>query len=73
MAVANLALVPVGPNGTVSIFNSAGGINVVVDIEGWVGADAATTSGRTTTMTPARILDTRTRTGGHEAPLGASP
>ena len=71
VAVANLALVPVGPDGTVSIFNSAGLANVVVDIEGWVGTGPATASGRTTTMTPTRILDTRTGTGGHYAPLGS--
>jgi hypothetical protein len=66
VALANLALVPVGPDGTVSIFNSAGLAAVVVDIEGWVGTGAATASGRTTTVTPARILDTR-----HYAPLGS--
>jgi hypothetical protein len=48
--VANLALVPVGPDGTVSIFNSVG---------------------QTTTMKPARILDTRTAIGGHHGSLGS--
>ena len=71
MPVANLALVPVGPDGTISIFNSVGQVNVVADVEGWVGAGQAAASGQTTTMTPARILDTRTTTGGHHAPLGS--
>jgi hypothetical protein len=63
--VANLALVPVEHDGTVAIFNSVGQANVVVDVEGWVGPGAAAAGGRTTAMTPQRILDTR-----HKAPLG---
>jgi hypothetical protein len=69
--VANLALVPVGPGGTISIFNSAGQADVVADVEGWIGGGPAAASGQTKTMTPARILDTRTVTGGHHAPLGS--
>jgi hypothetical protein len=69
-AVANQALVRAGPDGSVSIFNSAGQTDVIVDVEGWVGDDAAPANGQVTTTTPTRILDTRTTTGGHKAPLG---
>jgi hypothetical protein len=68
-AIANQALVPLGSDGTISIFNSAGQTDVIVDIVGWVGSHAGAGNGQTTTTTPARILDTRTTNGGHHAPL----
>jgi hypothetical protein len=69
VTVANQALVRVGADGTISIFNSAGQANVIVDVEGWVGTDAAAASGQTTTATPVRLLDTRSTTGGHKGTL----
>jgi hypothetical protein len=69
VAIGDQALVQVGSDGTISIFNSAGSADVVVDVEGWVGIDAAAASGQTTTQAPVRLLDTRTATGGHQAPL----
>ena len=68
--IANQALVRVGASGAISIFNSAGTTNVIVDIEGWVGTVASAANGQTTTTTPVRLLDTRTANGGHKAPLG---
>jgi hypothetical protein len=70
--ISNQAMVRIGSNGTVSIFNSAGTTNVVVDVEGWVGTDAGTGNGEVTTATPTRILDTRTTTGGHDGALAAA-
>ena len=58
---ANLVTVPVGQNGKVRIYNSAGHPHVVADVEGWYGASAA--SGYEPTD-PVRILDTRDGTGG---------
>ena len=72
VTIANEAMVPVGSDGTISIFNSAGTVDVLVDVEGWVGIDTAAANGQTTTATPVRALDTRTTTGGHKAPLGSS-
>lgn len=69
-AIANQALVSVGSDGTISIFNSAGATDVIIDIVGWVGVSATAGSGQTTAPAPARILDTRTTNGGHHAPLG---
>jgi hypothetical protein len=68
-AIANQALVRLGSSGTISIFNSAGTTDVVVDVEGWVGTDTSAANGQTTTGTPVRLLDTRTTNGGHKAPL----
>jgi hypothetical protein len=68
-AIANQALVRLGANGTITIFNSAGSTDVLVDVEGWVGTDTSAANGQTTTGAPVRLLDTRTTNGGHEAPL----
>jgi hypothetical protein len=68
-AIANQALVRLGSNGTITIFNSAGTTDVLVDVEGWVGTDTSAANGQTTTGTPVRLLDTRTTNGGHKAPL----
>jgi len=68
ISVANQALVRVGTDGTISIFNNAGQADVIVDVVGWVGINSGA-NGQTTTATPARILDTRTTTGGHHAAL----
>jgi hypothetical protein len=67
--IANQALARVGSDGTISIFNSSGSADVLIDVEGWVGTGAAAANGQTTTGAPVRLLDTRTTTGGHQAPL----
>jgi hypothetical protein len=64
--VASLAETAVGASGTVSLFNgSAGTVELVVDVEGWI-ANAPGTSGgagRFQPMAPVRITDTRIRVG----------
>jgi hypothetical protein len=64
--VANLAEDGIGPSGTVSFFNgSAGTVDLVVDVEGWV-ATAPTTSGgagRYQPVAPVRLADTRSHVG----------
>lgn len=52
--VANLAIVKVGANGNVALFNSSGNTNVVADVAGWFP-----TASELTSMVPARLLDTR--------------
>ncbi|HEY8998865.1 MAG TPA: hypothetical protein VIM53_00940 [Candidatus Saccharimonadales bacterium] len=69
--IANEAMVRVGSNGTISIYNSIDQTNVIVDVEGWVGVSGSAGNGTVTTATPSRVLDTRTTTGGHNAPLAA--
>ncbi len=72
---ANLAVVPLGGGGQVSIYNSAGAINVAVDVEGYFAppSGASAVSGLFHPMPPLRICDTRagTGTGCSGTPLGA--
>jgi hypothetical protein len=70
--VPNRVTVKLGTGGSVSIFNAAGSVDVVVDVGGWFtdGSDATATGGLFTGLTPARILDTRNGTGGFNAAVG---
>jgi hypothetical protein len=69
VTIANQALVPVGPSGIISLYNSAGSTDVAIDVEGWVGISPAGAGGETTTATPVRVLDTRSTTGNNEGTL----
>lgn len=51
----NMAIVPVGAGGQISLFNFAGSTDVIVDVLGWFPSGAGFTG-----LTPARLLDTRT-------------
>lgn len=53
--IPNLVIVGVGSNGKVSLFNSSGNTQLVADVQGYFTGTAALTS-----VTPARLLDTRT-------------
>jgi len=68
--VANLAEVPLGIKGQVSLYNNAGSTDVILDVQGWVSVVGLNsgTAGQYQPLAPSRILDTRT-TGG---PLGAN-
>jgi RHS repeat-associated protein len=55
----NEVTVPVGTGGQVSIYNSAGTTNVVVDVLGYYSSGGAGMN----TITPTRIADTRTGSG----------
>ncbi len=68
--VANLAEVPLGIKGQVSLYNNAGSTDVILDVQGWVSVVGLSsgTAGQYQPLAPSRILDTRT-TGG---PLGAN-
>ena len=58
-AVPNLVTVPVGADGVVDVYASAGG-NVIVDLLGYYTAADSSTSGRFQALTaPTRVLDTR--------------
>ena len=64
--VANMAVVPVGPDGTIELYNgSAGTTALVADVSGYfipVNAQGYTAA------SPARLLDTRNGTGGYPYP-----
>jgi hypothetical protein len=56
--VANLAVTPVGPDGQVDLF-TLHGTDLVADVQGYFTASTSSTAGRLVSLTPARILDTR--------------
>ncbi|MHB8509956.1 MAG: hypothetical protein ACYDGR_15150, partial [Candidatus Dormibacteria bacterium] len=58
---ANRAIVPVGNSGMVSLHNSLGAVDVVVDVSGWFtdSSSGAAQGGAFTGQPPARVLDTR--------------
>jgi hypothetical protein len=66
--VANMALVPIGTNGDIELYNGGtGSVDLVADESGYfVPAQA---DGFASMSAPVRLLDTRTTTGGHHAPL----
>jgi len=57
----NRVIVPIDrSNGEVCIYNSAGSVNVVIDVNGWFGSGAETTPGALYYPTaPVRVCDTR--------------
>ena len=70
--VPNRAVVKLGAGGLLSLYNAAGSVNLIADVAGWYSDGIAATTGATFTgVTPARILDTRTGTGGFSSPVGA--
>ena len=70
--VANLAIVQIGTDGDIELYNgSPGTVDLVADTSGYFAPDQADGYA---SLTPYRLLDTRTTTGGHHAPLtGTDP
>jgi len=67
---ANMAIVPVGDDGSIRIFNRSGSTHVIVDVLGYLerGAPASTRAGRVIPLdAPFRAFDTR------QAAFGAAP
>ena len=52
--IANLAIVKVGTDGTIDLYNAFGNTDVIVDVQGWFPTNVGITP-----LTPARLLDTR--------------
>jgi hypothetical protein len=61
----NLVVVPLGANGKVSLYNSAGSTDYIADLVGYYGPSATT---RLTAVVPVRLLDSRVGTGGFSTP-----
>jgi YVTN family beta-propeller protein len=61
--VANLSEVGLGAGGKVSVFNPAGSVDVVVDVEGYAAPAATAGTGLYNPLAPARITDTRPSSG----------
>ena len=69
----NLVVVPLGPDGSVDLFNLNGSVDLVVDLAGWFDVTPTPASGHMVPLSPARLLDTRDGTGtGVAAPIGPS-
>ncbi|WP_211762754.1 S53 family peptidase [Kutzneria sp. CA-103260] len=69
--IANLVTVPVGSDGTVSVFNHSGSVDVVADVFGYYTSDGTGLSFHATA--PARLADSRTGSGlinNNGTPLG---
>lgn len=66
--VANMVVAKVGADGTVSIFNSSGATDVVVDVVGWFSSTS-----RFNALSPARLVESRAlpTIDGREQNLGA--
>ena len=65
--VANATIVPVGADGTVSVFNAAGDAHVVIDL---VGTYAETNVAGFTPTGPTRVLDSRVPGSPNSSPWG---
>src|SRR5439155_18928503 len=62
--VANRVIVPLGTGGQISLFNFQGSTNLVADVSGWFTDGSTTTTGsHFASLTPQRILDTRSGLG----------
>jgi len=70
VSVPNLVMAKVGADGSVSMFNHVGSVDVVADVQGWY-SDSSTAGSTFMALNPARVLDTRNGTGtGTVAPVG---
>jgi hypothetical protein len=64
------ATVPIGSGRTITVRNSTGSTNAVVDVLGYFAPNGPNAPGKYGKVTPQRLLDTRTTTGGHQGTLG---
>jgi hypothetical protein len=63
--VSNRVMAKLGTGGKLTIYNNAGGADVIVDVNGYyTDATVSGTTGTYNALVPARILDTRDGTGG---------
>src|ERR1019366_4204535 len=62
--IGNRVTVPVGTGGQVEIFNHSGTANVDVDLDGYYTGSASESGASFVAITPTRLVDTRTPTGG---------
>ena len=65
------AIVPVGRSGRINVFNDLGAADCIVDVVGYFTPTVTTTSTKLTTVTPARLMDTRSGTGGKTGAFAA--
>jgi subtilisin family serine protease len=67
----NLVIAKLGANGTITLYNNSGTVDLIADITGWYDTGGATTTGaRYLPLDPTRVLDTRDGTGAPATRLG---
>jgi hypothetical protein len=71
--IANLVVVPIGEDGTVSLYTERGA-HLIVDVQGYFTRTTApdATEGLFVPLRPARVLDTRNAVGAPRGPLAAT-
>jgi len=70
--VPNLVIAPVATDGTVSLFNgSANTVQLIADVSGYFRSGTPTAAGTFKSLTPVRLLDTRTGVGAPKAAVAA--
>ncbi len=62
VSTSNLVMVRLSADGSVSLYNDAGTVDLVADVQGWY-SDAGAGGSAYTAVDPARVLDTRTGAG----------
>ena len=67
VTVPNLVTVKLAADRSVQLYNDQGSVHLVADLAGWY---AFASDDRFTPLTPRRMLDTRTGTGGVRGPVG---
>jgi len=69
-AVPNLAVIGIGADGAIRLFNSAGASHVLADLVGYF-RESTTDTTALTSLVPSRLLDTRNGTGGRSGAFEA--
>jgi len=69
-AVPNLAVIGIGADGAIRLFNSAGASHVLADLVGYF-RESTTATTALTSLVPSRLLDTRDGTGGRSGAFEA--
>ncbi len=68
--IANQVTVMVGTGGKVQVYNSSGKAHVIFDVAGYISDVNGPRGSRFFTVSPQRVLDTRTGLGGYSTPSG---
>jgi hypothetical protein len=63
VSTSNLVMVRLSADGGVSLYNDAGTVDIVADVQGWYGPASTAGGSAYTPVDPARVLDTRTGAG----------
>jgi hypothetical protein len=70
--VANLVITPIAADGTVHLYNAVGTVQLIADVSGYFLGGSPSAEGTLTSLTPARVLDSRNGVGGPATAFGPS-